>query len=73
MSNGVLSLFEGLDEQQARKFRRAIENQVMPALWELRAQILNEQPQDKQRLQNGKMQSKNQRGRTVQNAGIEGQ
>jgi hypothetical protein len=75
MSNSVLSLFEGMDEQQARKFRKAIENQVMPALWQLRADILagREQGENKQRSQNGKMHSKNQRGATVQNANIEGQ
>jgi hypothetical protein len=67
----ILKLFEGLDEQQARKFRKAI----MPTLQELRQRIIteNEQGESEQRLQNGKMHSKNPHGRTVQNAGVEGE
>jgi hypothetical protein len=67
--NEVLKLFEGLTEKQARELRRAI----MPTLWELRKVILDaeskqdtaetkshhEQGQNKQRLHNGTMQSKN--------------
>ncbi len=68
-SDNILILFEGLNEQQARRFRRAI----LPTLQELRARIIteHEQGENKQRLQNGKMQSKNKHGATVQNASIE--
>jgi hypothetical protein len=65
----VLKLFEGLDEKQVRQFRRAI----VPALLDLRQRIIieHEQAENKQRLQNGNLQSKNQRGATVQNASVE--
>jgi hypothetical protein len=65
----ILKLFEGLDEKQVRQFRRAI----VPALLDLRQRIIieHEQAENKQRLQNGNLQSENQRGATVQNASVE--
>lgn len=71
MSGDVLKLFEGLTEQEARELRKAI----MPTLWELRTVILakrqdanlhlDKQGQNKQRLHNGKLQSKNKQRATV--------
>ena len=65
MSDDVLKLFEGLDEKQARKFRK----NIMPTLQELRRQILNEQGENKQSIEevihNGKMSRQNQKRRRV--------
>lgn len=74
MSGDVLKLFEGLTEQEARELRKAI----MPTLWKLRNEIRansrqntaetkshHEQGQNKQRLHNGKLQSKNKQRATV--------
>lgn len=73
MSNSVLSLFEGLSEQQAREFRKTI----MPTLQELRAQIVAEQGdsmQSKRReARRDEVQSKDRARSTVQNAAVEGQ
>ena len=65
MSDDVLKLFEGLDEKQARKFRK----NIMPTLQELRRQILNEQGENKQSIEevihNGKVSRQNQKRRRV--------
>jgi guanylate kinase len=73
MNNGVLSLFEGLSERQARKFRAAI----VPTLQELKARIITENEQDdsrqskRQEARQDEMQSKNGERATVQNAALE--
>lgn len=75
MSNSVLSLFEGLSEQQAREFRKTI----MPTLQELKARIVSEYEQGDSRqskrreARRDEVQSKDRARSTVQNAAVEGQ
>ncbi|HMR99819.1 MAG TPA: hypothetical protein PKE62_11235 [Anaerolineales bacterium] len=75
MSDGVLSLFEGLNERQARQFRRSI----MPTLQELKARIVAEYEQGDSRQSKRKeargdeMQSKNRERSTLQDAAVKGQ
>ncbi|MBK9008659.1 MAG: hypothetical protein IPM31_16940 [Anaerolineae bacterium] len=75
MSNGVLSLFEGLNERQARELRRSI----MPTLQELKARIMAEHEQGDSRqskrreARRDEVQSKDRARSTVQNAAVEGQ